>query len=329
MKRLKILLAGPCFDDSFAMNVRSALVEMGHDVFGSEPKKLESHWSLPRYAARVLAERIRGDRPSGDDIALLRLARAIRPEIVLGLTWDVHNEILHEIGRICPGRRVLWWGDAPANSRRWGILSPGWDRVYVKDPDAVKKLILVGRSAALLHEAMNPKWHRVVADKAHDGVVVAGNYYAFRQALISRLLNDGVTFRLYGPRPPPWSLPEIKARHSGIYVTYEEKSRAFGEGLACLNTFHPSEGNSLNCRAFEIAGAGGLELIEYRPIVEQCFEPGKEVLAFSTYEELLDLIKRARQSPAEMSAIRAACARRALAEHTYRHRLERIIADIG
>jgi spore maturation protein CgeB len=108
-------------------------------------------------------------------------------------------------------------------------------------------------------------------------------------------------------------------------VVREEKSRVFGEALACLHSFHVSEGDSLNCRAFEIAGARGLQLIEYRRAIEECFEPGKELLTFSTFDELLAHIERACREPAAMGAIRAAGAQRALAQHTYRHRLETIL----
>jgi spore maturation protein CgeB len=112
----------------------------------------------------------------------------------------------------------------------------------------------------------------------------------------------------------------------GRYIVREEKSRVFGEALACLNTFSLAEGNSLNCRAFEIAGAGGLHVMEARPIVNECFDPGKEVLTFSTFEELIDHLSRAGEAPREMESIRADAARRALSEHTYRHRIERILA---
>jgi len=67
---------------------------------------------------------------------------------------------------------------------------------------------------------------------------------------------------------------------------------------------------------------GGWQLIEYRPAISQCFEPERELLIFRTYEELLESIQRARTAPKEMQRIRAAGARRVLAEHTYRHRLE-------
>jgi broad specificity phosphatase PhoE len=68
------------------------------------------------------------------------------------------------------------------------------------------------RTADLVHEAMNPKWHRIIEGNRHGDVVVAGHYYAIRQALIARLLRDEVTFRLYGSAPPSWSRPEIRFR---------------------------------------------------------------------------------------------------------------------
>lgn len=326
---MRIFLAGPHFEDGFVDNVASALASMGHEVFGMGQVDHAFYWSLPRRLLRMVEARVFGDKPRPDEIQLLAKIERARPDLLLALTWDIHPEILDRLGRILRGRRILWWGDAPANSQRWGLVNPGWDKVYVKDPDAVRKLLLAGKPSALLHEAMNPAWHRPVASRKNDALVVAGNYYAYRQAVLVRLIKDGVLLDLYGTKPPPWSAPEILRGFSGKYVMRDEKSRAFGEGMACLNTFALAEGNSLNCRAFEIAGAGGLQLIEHRPILEQCFEPGKEVLAFSTYEELLGHIDRARRSPSEVLPIREAGAKRALSEHTHRHRIEVILRDLA
>ncbi len=325
---MKVFIPGPSYEDSFTDNVRHTLEQMGHEVVAPRARNYASYWSFPRYALRVARERVRGARPSGQEWELLRLARARTPDVVLCLSWDIHPEILEELGKVCPGRRVLWWGDPPANSQRWGLVNPGWDWVFVKDAAAVAKLRIAGRNAHLLHEAMNPTWHRPVAKQANDCVAVAGNYYAYRQAVVLRLAACGVHVSLFGSRPPVWAATAIKNQWTGRYLVREEKSQVFGEALACLNTFSLAEGNSLNCRAFEIAGAGGLQLLEARPIVSECFEPGDEVLTFSSFAELLDQVERCRKSPAEMQSIRAAAARRAVAEHTYRHRLDRIFASI-
>ena len=84
----------------------------------------------------------------------------------------------------------------------------------------------------------------------------------------------------------------------------------------------------MNCRAFEIAGAGGLPIMEFRPIISECFEPEKEILTFDSLDELMSLLDRARRYPGEMKLIREAAARRALSCHTYRHRLETLFAHI-
>jgi spore maturation protein CgeB len=325
---VRILIPAYGFDDCFVDNVQKTLVEMGHDVRTLGHVPYRKYWSLPRYATRVAREMMSGDKPDRVGQKIIKLTRDFKPDVILSVTGLLHPLVLEELGRFARGRRVLWWGDPPANSQKWGILDPGWDWIYVKDRAAEKKLRLVGRNAHLLHEAMNPRWHKPVAGQKNGSVVIAGNYYAFRQAIILRLMSDGIDFQLYGSRPPRWAHPKIKQLHTGKYVTGEEKSRVFGEATACLNTFSLAEGDSLNCRAFEIAGAGGLQIIEYRSAIEECFEPGKELLTFQTYDELLHCISRARTYPGEMVAIREAGAKRALSHHTYQHRLRVILNNL-
>jgi spore maturation protein CgeB len=292
------------YEDSFVENISATLRAMGHEVATMGEVSHAAYWSLPRYAAHVAIARLAGDRPTLDERRILKLAKGFRPDLVLAVSMGLHPEILDAIGRVCPGRRALWWGDTPANNQRWGMLDPGWDVVYIKDAAAVAKLRLVGRNAHLLHEAMNPLWHRPIACQANDTIAVAGNSYAFRQAICLRLMGQNLPVALYGSKPPVWSNPSYSRAHSGKYIVKEEKSRVFGEALACLNTFCLAEGDSLNCRAFEIAGAGGLQLIEYRPAIEECFELGKELLAFSTFDELMGYVERARKEPKAMQTIR-------------------------
>lgn len=85
----------------------------------------------------------------------------------------------------------------------------------------------------------------------------------------------------------------------------------------------------MNCRAFEIAGAGGLQFLEYRDIVAECFEPGKELLMFDSIDELVELVHHATLDPKWAAEIREAGALRAKAEHTYEHRLLHIFKQLA
>jgi spore maturation protein CgeB len=88
------------------------------------------------------------------------------------------------------------------------------------------------------------------------------------------------------------------------------------------------EGNSLNCRAFEICGAGGFQLIENKPIVETCFEPGREVICFDTVDDITDALARVEREPDWWRSVKESGQKRALAEHTYQHRLTDILRFI-
>ena len=324
---MRIFIAGPCHPDSFQDNVRATLIEMGHEVRTMDVRH-DLYFSLPARAARAVLHRIRRDMPGAMDLWVRHAALAFKPHLVLALTWDVHPQVLREIRAATGAQRALWWTDAPANSGSFGYLNPEWDAVFVKDEDLLQKLKLIGRTAHLLDEAMNPQWHRPVAARSNSSVAVVGSAYMYRQCVVEMLSQRGVPVSLYGSRPPAWSLESSTKAWTGEYVTRERKSVIFGSAMACLNTFHPTEGNSLNCRAFEVAGAGGLQLIEHRSALERCFEPGMEVLAFADQDGLFAALERARDDIEGTTRVRAAGARRALHEHTYTHRLRSLLSAL-
>jgi spore maturation protein CgeB len=322
----KVLIAGPSGQDSFADNIAVTLQAMGVEVVLENPARTRYYHSRLSAIANEFLYKARRHHIRLDEHWLIEAAKKNRPELFLAPTQIIAEETLWAMKRAGVRACVAWWGDSPANMQRMGLLTDQWDLIFIKDRDCVQKFRRIGLNAYLLHEAMNPLWHKPMAQQANEDVVVAGNFYEYRQVLVRRLLAKGVSVQLYGGRLPRWVHPEIKRLHTGRYIVREEKSKVFGEGLACLNSTQIIEGNSLNCRAFEIAGAGGLHLMEYRPIISDCFEPGKEVLTFDSLDELFAHIERAKRFPNEMKLIREAAVKRALAEHTYRHRLERIFA---
>lgn len=321
---MRILLPGPQGPDTFADNVAVTLKAMGHDVIAPPARQPRASDRL-RSFAREVAERLGSRVPSAEERWLVRACREHKPDMLLALTRTIGEETLAELKRLGVRRRVAWWGDPPANMRRLGLLTREWDFVFLKDEDAVPKFRMIGIQAALLHEAMNPMWHKPVAECAGEELVVAGNWYAYRQRLVARLIESNVQVGVYGPPLPFWAMSNLRPLHSGRYIVREEKSKIFGRGLACLNSTSFAEGNSLNCRAFEIAGAGGLQLLEYRPIVAECFDPDKELATFRDYAQLLEHIARAKREPAWARKLRTAGAARALTDHTYQKRLSVIL----
>ena len=328
---MRLFVTGPDAADSFAHNVAHTLREMGHDVRTDPRVGFDMRQSRVRVALDELLSRAsRGFRLRRESRAI-RIASEFRPDVTLMCTMTFEPETVARIRRASGGRVVCWYGDTPANLRRDHLLAGEYDAVFAKDPDFVALLrSMLGLEAHHLPEACNPAWHRPVARRAGNAVVVAGSCYAYRVALAGRLLEAGQDVRLYGPAPPPWTSEAVRRAHTGIFLDHRSKALVFGEALACLGGFAVSEGrNSVNCRVFESCGCGALLVCEARPALAAFFEPGKEFLPFASHDECLDHLRRVRRDYSEAERIRERAVRRAHAEHTYRHRLERLFATLG
>ncbi len=96
-----------------------------------------------------------------------------------------------------------------------------------------------------------------------------------------------------------------------------------------LNITVPQIRNSFSHRAFEIPACGGFLLSDYRPEAENFFEIGKEIVCFKNVKELKDKTRYFIDHPKERKAIAERGRKRVLDEHTYKHRLKKIIKIIA
>ena len=87
--------------------------------------------------------------------------------------------------------------------------------------------------------------------------------------------------------------------------------------------------HGLNQRSFEPLACGAVVLNDDLPDLPLCFEPGREILVYQDREELNALAARLRREPAFGTQIAEAGRRRVLAEHTYSHRVQTILKDLG
>lgn len=323
---MKILIPNYTLPDSFTDNVSFTLQKMGHDVIDMGNISVNKAYSK---VGRVVKELKNKAFPqlSEQEKFILKVISSSKVDILFSLTQSLDEEVLEA----CKRKGIVtisWWGDTAANMKKMGLFSKHWDFVYIKDSFAAKKLRSLGIPAEQLFEAMNPYWHKPMFSQQNDEIIIAGSFYDYRQFLTSKLIDYKVELGLYGPPLPAWCDPRIKKLHSDTYVVKEEKAKIFGQGLAVLNSTAMSEFDSVNCRAFEIAGCGGLHIIENRSSIADCFEPEKEVLTYDSFDELLSIIERAKKHPKEMKAIRENAARRAHAEHTYEQRLNYILSKL-
>jgi spore maturation protein CgeB len=320
---------GPIGGDSFAENIVQCLPGAGADPVALGP-------AFPQPARRAVATGLELVRRVSDHAGLayqrglVTAAEQAGISLVISVDHNLLPATVRELRR--RGIRVcLWFPDAVANLERQRMLLGDYDALFFKDPLLTRRLSdLLDLPAYYLPEACNPVRHRPPASVPElPYVVFVGNMYSARARLIGQLLDRGIEVRIYGPPITRWLRDRrLDRHHTGRYVAGEEKAAVFRGAQAVVNALHPAEMQSVNCRLFEATGCGGTVLCERREALPALFDEDREVLAFSSFDELLDRITWCVDDRAAARAVGDAASRRSHAEHTYRHRLAALLEAV-
>ena len=339
---MNVLVIGKDYVDGFAALIRDELRRMGHEVSLLDPSpratartgRLGRGWEQAKALGWNTFERT----GPGARWRERRIAAAIERAGAVDLTLCCYDflppDSVRQIKQLTGAPVVLWFPDAISSFGRHMFLNAGYDLLFFKDPYIVSALrrTLPDRFRYLpecFSEAGLPDIELTDADRARYGcdIATAGNLYAYRISFFEQLSDYDV--KIWGNRAPSWAeVEQVQAMLQNAYVTGEEKVKAFRGARIVLNNLHPAEVWGINARAFEIAGAGGFQMIDRRAGLSQLFKPGEEIVAFDDRDDLRGKIRRYLPAEAERAEIAAAGRRRALAEHTYRHRLELMLSTV-
>lgn len=108
----------------------------------------------------------------------------------------------------------------------------------------------------------------------------------------------------------------------------EQSGDIYANSQACLNLFGGCVHGGLPLRPYDIGASGGLILTHMQRELPNLLVPGEECLTFQSAEEMLDHLDRVHASPREFDRIAQAGQRRVLAEHTWQHRIEALVAEL-
>jgi spore maturation protein CgeB len=321
---LTIGVVGPHFPDSFADNIACGFEDLGHRAILLNTGR---HALFTRSKAAGVAREMlvrsasvarRLQRP------LLQAAREQHVDAFVVVDSNVTPESADALGDIARPL-CFWYPDAVSNIGRQSMFQASYDAVFSKEPRLVGPARdIAGFPAHYLPQACNPRWHRVPTNEvSHDPhLVVMGNYYPYRIRMLERLHRAAVPMRLYGNPFPRWTpSPTLAPLHTGSYVTREAKARVFRGAAAVLNVLHPAEMDGMNTRLYEATACGGCVISEDRGHLGTQYQVGTEVLAFTSFDELVDQARWCLDHPDEARQVGDRAAVRAHAEHTFAHRV--------
>ena len=96
-----------------------------------------------------------------------------------------------------------------------------------------------------------------------------------------------------------------------------------------LNQIDETNFPAANMRFFEVLAAGGLELSSSCPEMADDLRDGVHLLSYRNHEELADKMEWVLSHESEAADIRRAGHNRVLREHTYVHRVRKLLQEIG
>ncbi len=208
-----------------------------------------------------------------------------------------------------------------------------YDLFFTKERYALRSLQQAGlRNLHYLPMYCVPSAHHPVAPTDDEAlrwgapVAFVGNRYPYRERFVREL--TGYPLRLWGNGWSETGDPAIRAL-AGPPVWGHEKLCVYSASTLSLNQHHPmNDIVGVNTRTFELAAAAACQVVDLKDDLRDLFKPGEEVVAYRDLGELRRALDFHLAHPDEARAIGANARRRALAEHTLRHRIEEILAAV-
>jgi spore maturation protein CgeB len=342
--QLKILVVSPLYGGSYptAAYCEKALKKLGHQV-----EMIDNSIYYGIYKQIPLQTQDKTNRTTLTEIFLnfiskMLLARCVdfKPDIVLALAQAPINI---ETLKILKENNILtafWFVEDYQLMQYWRSFAPYYDFYFViQDGEFFHELDKLGvENYAYLPMAASPEVHKGMTLKEEETIKYGsplsfvGAPYHNRIQFFKGLLD--FPFKIWGDG---WEGTPLAScvQKKGERVSTEESIKIFNATKINLNlhssTYHEEInpfGDFVNPRTFEIASCGGFQLVDNRTKLPELFSPGEEVIPFRNLKELREQIRYYLDHEGEREKIAKKAQARAWREHTYEHRMQKLLSFI-
>jgi spore maturation protein CgeB len=265
---------------------------------------------------------------------LERACRTWRPEVVLVIKGGpITRDLVQRVKARVDALFVNFFPDNPLLMIPFECLE-AYDVFFTKERYALRTLQSVGlRNLHYLPMYCVPAEHHPVTPTPEEArrfgaaVSLVGSRYDYRERLVRALADRPL--RVWGAGWSRTRDPVVRPLVAGGPVYGRDKLCVYAGSTLSLNPHHPmNDINGVNTRTFELAAAGACQVADFKDDLTTLFKPGEEIVIYRDLGELRRLLDHYLARPEEARAIGDNARRRALAEHTLRHRVEEMLAVI-
>ncbi|MBH0198480.1 MAG: glycosyltransferase [Nitrospira sp.] len=343
--RLHVAVVGPIYGGSLpiARYAVTALEALGHRVSWIDHSVHRSSYdALGTYREARHSQIMQGRLAEILSLSTITRLAEDPPDLVLAIAQAPLTLAVLEHLRKKKFLTAMWFVENYRHLTYWQQLASGYDYWFVIQQGAcLEAFTRAGaRFVGYLPMAADPAVHKPLvltkAERTEYGADVSfvGAGYPNRRALLPRWLSDEWTFRLWGNE---WEGADDLAsvlQRGGARIDAETCAKVFNASAVNLN-LHSCGGDRLdpdadfvNPRTFELAACGAFQLSDERSLFPDLFTD-QEVVRFRSVEDVPTLIRTWLKDPDRRRAVAEAARRRVLRDHTYEHRMKKLLTSIG
>lgn len=257
------------------------------------------------------------------------------PELVVCTYRFINPICIDIIKKALPNTKVIHVNpDALTTFEYQQIFASSYDAYFTKDPYIVSfmrnKMDI--KNTFYLPEAFNPRVHSTdsanreyLEKKIKIDVVAFGTMYPYRANMVSILNNKGINISLFGTPDKRFPKDEITSNFKNEYITGERKAEVLLGSKIVFNNFHYAEIESANVKFFEIAGIGGFQICDYKPVLKEYSKIDVEKFTFKTIDEAYELINYYLDKPQLRYDLANEQRIHFIENHTYEHRVQQLL----
>lgn len=315
-------------------HVRDALRELGVDAqffpVNKRPLLVNARRALSKLTMSPRKAQIANDKFAAEVMA--RQWREFKPDLIFftGAFFVTHP--FYEAAAALSPRPIIaaWDGDSQAREEWAKPFAPFLDVLFSSDKRVIAEHGGNFRRVEYLPFAANPEVHKDAGLTRDNALYFCGAYTQKRGEYLNALAGLPLTVRGKGWERADSQLRRTAKVKAGM-LRPDEWIKDCCQHAAVVNIHQAEHGSDspMNMRVFEAPACGALLLCDKREELPQVFAAGDEVLTYATPQELKEKAQWAIDNPKEAARMALRGHRRALAEHTYRRRLESALAVIN
>jgi spore maturation protein CgeB len=327
---MKISLFGSKDFDSLEYHLHDSLTFLGYDVVHIDIKDIIAvPYKYNYYASKFIKKY--------DEYLFQKVAKKIiesEPELVICTYRFINPICVKLIKQALPNVKVIHVNpDQMTTLEYQQIFASPYDAYFTKDHymvDFMKNKM--GLNTFYLPEAFNPRVHKMpnVDRTEHEkiidiDVVAFGTMYPYRANMVGKLINVGIDVSLFGTPDSRFGKVEIENNFRNEYITGNRKADVLYGSKIVFNNFHYAEIESANVKFFEIAGIGGFQLCDYKPVLSEYSTIPIDKFTYKSIGEAIEMIKYYLDKPLIRHELALEQHRHFVLNHTYEHRIKQLL----